>query len=46
VILAFIVSFKATSNLVPIIKVIYAILILHLSYGSGFFLGLGKLKCE
>lgn len=42
IVLAVGVGFRSTSNPIMALRVIYAIFILHLSYGSGFLLGLGK----
>lgn len=44
IVLALIVGFSSSSKPVLAFKVMYAMFILHVSYGSGFLLGLGKLK--
>lgn len=41
-IIAFYIAIKSRENLNIILKVVFSILILHLSYGSGFLLGLAK----
>ena len=44
IVLALIVGFSSSTRPVLAFKVMYAMFILHVSYGSGFLLGLGKLK--
>lgn len=44
--LAFMVGFSSSARPILALKIVYAMFILHASYGSGFLLGLGKLKKE